>query len=115
MRSARGRPSTAAPALDGSARPLERAQLVWQRAVNLSGPAENDDWFRVVLDLMRTARHGPATMLHALALGRAQQRAHPGDNATRNAVQLLTRAVAWMGKRTDDGEVGTLARGQKAE
>jgi|SoiMethySBSTD1v2_1073268.scaffolds.fasta_scaffold3042030_2 hypothetical protein len=93
-------PATAAP-------PLERAQLVWRRALTLSGRSHDDDRFKVVLDLLRTARHGPSTMLHALTLGRAQLRATPEDVATQDAVNLLTRSIAWLGKRTDAGEVGT--------
>jgi hypothetical protein len=88
------------------AQPLERAQLVWRRAVTLGGRGQ-DDRFKVVLDLLRTARHGPSTMLHALTLGRAQLRATPDDVATQDAVHLLTRSIAWLGKRTDAGEVGT--------
>ncbi|MGH3451882.1 MAG: hypothetical protein ACRDQW_14425 [Haloechinothrix sp.] len=61
----------------------------------------------VVLELLRTADHGPSTMLHALALGRAQQRATPGDIPTRDGVRLLARTIAWLGKRTDNDEVGT--------
>jgi hypothetical protein len=97
------------PASDSAApaRPLERAQLVWRRALTLSNPAESHDRFVVVLDLLRTAHHGPSTMLHALAIGRARQRATPGDVATRDAVRLLARTIGWLGRRTDEGEVGT--------
>lgn len=89
-------------------RPLERAQLVWHRAVMLS--AADRDQFVVVLDLLRTAHHGPSTMLHALALGEAQQRATPDDVPTRKAVGLLSSAVTWLGKRTEAGEVGRSGR-----
>ena len=84
---------------------LERAQLVWLRAMSLARRHPDDDSFIVVLDLLRTARHGPSTMLHALALGRAHQRATPADIPTRDAVGLLTRTIAWLGKRTDDTDV----------
>lgn len=89
-------------------RRLERAQLVWLRAVSLSRTDQERDRFVVVLDLLRTARHGPSTMLHALALGHAQQRATPGDPTTRDAVRLLSRTIAWLGKRPEDAEVATL-------
>ena len=74
-------------------RPLERAQLVWQRAMTLSAadPSREPDRFVVVLDLLRTAHHGPSTMLHALALGEAQQRATPDDIPTRKAALLRKR------------------------
>jgi hypothetical protein len=94
---------------DGSVvRPLERAQVVWRRAVTLSRSERDDDRFGIVLDLLRTAHHGPSTMLHALALGREQQRATPGDVPTRDAIRLLTRTIDWLGKRTDEHEVGAV-------
>jgi hypothetical protein len=82
---------------------------VWRRAITLSGRGHDDDRFKVVLDLLRTARHGPSTMLHALSLGRAQLRATPEDVATQDAVNLLTKSIAWLGKRTDAGEIGTVS------
>jgi hypothetical protein len=99
-------PRRAAPTV---ARPLERAQVVWERAVHLAGPAgpaAGDDDFLVALDLLRTARHGPSTMLHALTLGRARQQEHPADPVLRDAVRLLARATTWLGSRPTDGEVG---------
>jgi hypothetical protein len=89
---------------------LERAQLVWRRAVKLADPTKDRDRFVVMLDLLRTAHHGPSTMLHALALGRALQRATPEDPVIRSAVHLLARTVAWLGTRIDEGEVGAVAR-----
>jgi hypothetical protein len=86
--------------------PLERAQVVWQRAVTLSAPGRDNEPFGPVLELLRTAHHGPSTMLHALALGREQQRITPGDPRVRDAMRLLSRTIEWLGKRTDDGEVG---------
>jgi len=85
--------------------PLERAQLVWQRAITLSRPGPDRDRFVVMLDLLRTAQHGPSTMLHALALGEAQERAAPGDIAVRDAVRLLFRTITWFGKRSEHHEV----------
>jgi hypothetical protein len=103
-RAGRG-PTAAAP------RPLERAQLVWQRALTLArrGASEDRDRFAVMLDLLRTAHHGPATMSHALALGEAHGRDTPGDPATGDAVRLLAGTIAWFGRPTDDGEVGRTA------
>lgn len=98
------------PASPAAARPLERAQLVWQRAVTLSRPDQERDRFVVMLDLLRAAHHGPSTMLHALALGRAHEREAPTDVATRDAVRLLSRTITWFGTRTEKGEVGRTAR-----
>jgi hypothetical protein len=98
-----GRP----PADDGAIPPLERAQLVWRRAVALSTSERDDERFGMVLDLLRAAHYGPSTMLHALALGREQQRISPGDVHTRDAMRLLARTTEWLGKPTDQGEVGT--------
>jgi hypothetical protein len=103
--------------------PLERAQVVWRRAVRLSsasaaatatlGPGTHGEvdgeTFGLVLDLLRIGHHGPSTMLHALALGREQQRVAPGDARIRDAVRLLARTTEWLGSRTEDGEVGTAA------
>jgi hypothetical protein len=97
--------TTVSPSLDG-VRPLERAQVVWHRAVQLAGSARDGDDFVSALDLLRTACHGPSTMLHALMLGRARHRAHPTDPILRDAVRLLTRATTWLGSRPSAGEVG---------
>jgi hypothetical protein len=90
-------------------RPLERAQLVWRRAVTLSTTAHDGERFGPVLDLLRTAHHGPSTMLHALALGREQQRIAPDDLRIRDAVRLLARTTEWLGSRAEDNEVGTVS------
>jgi hypothetical protein len=55
-------------------RRLEPAQIVWSRAVELADPAGHHDRAIAALDLLRATRHGPSTMLHALALGRDRQR-----------------------------------------
>jgi hypothetical protein len=89
--------------------PLERAQVVWRRAVTLSAAGRDGERFGPVLDLLRTAHHGPSTMLHALALGREQQRVAPGDLRVREAVRLLTRTAEWLGTRSEDNEVGTVS------
>jgi hypothetical protein len=86
-------------------RPLEPAQVVWRRAVELAGSGDRDH-FVVELDLLRTAHHGPSTLRHALMLGRARRRDHPADPVLRDAVRLLERATSWLGTRPTDGEVG---------
>lgn len=87
-------------------RPLERAQLVWRRAIVLARSDERSDGFVASFDLLRIAQHGPSTMLHALGLGRAQQQAAPDDIPTRDAVRLLTRTISWLGRPADADEVG---------
>jgi hypothetical protein len=91
--------------------PLERAQVVWQRALSLSASGCDKEPFGTVLELLRTAHHGPSTMLHALALGREQQRIAPGDPRVDDAMRLLSRTIEWLGKRTDDDEVGAAGVG----
>ena len=91
-----------------STRPLERAQLVWRRAVTLSDHTAERDPFEVILDLLRTAHHGPSTMLHALAYGRAQMDERPDDPVVREAVHLLERTIAWLGREVDESEVGSV-------
>jgi hypothetical protein len=95
-------------AASATVQPLERAQLVWRRAIALSATdrAWDGERFGPVLDLLRTAHHGPSTMLHALALGREQQRLAPGDPRIRDAIRLLTRTTEWLGTRPEDDEVG---------
>lgn len=88
-------------------RPLERAQLVWQRAVALARSGQGSDRFVPSLDLLGAARHSRSTMLHALGLGRARQHAAPADIPTRDAVLLLARTISWLGRPTEQDEVGT--------
>ena len=95
------------PRADGTTRPLERAQLVWRQALRLAGSGRDPEPFEVVRELLRTAHHGPSTLLHALNLGRAQLLADPGDATAQDAVRLLSRTVSWLGSRPDEAEVGT--------
>jgi hypothetical protein len=90
-------------------RPLERAQLVWRHAIVLARSDHSPDGFMASLDLLRTAHHGPSTMLHALGLGQAQQRAAPDDIPTRDAVDLLTRTISWLGRPIEPDEVGAIS------
>jgi hypothetical protein len=85
---------------------LERAPYVWSRALELAGPADREDLFRLALQLLRSAHHDPATMRHALALGRSWTRLHPSDTTAAQAVGLLERTIAFLGVRPRDGEVG---------
>jgi hypothetical protein len=79
------------------ARPLERAQLVWQRAVELSDPAVHHDPFALALDLLRVAHHDPDTMAHALTLGARKVQADAGDAAAVGATRVLRAAIAFLG------------------
>lgn len=94
------------PRPDGTTRSLERAQLVWRQARRLAGRGDDPAPFEVVRELLRTAQHGPSTMLHALNLGRAELLAAPDDATARDAVHLLSRTITWLGRRPDDTEVG---------
>ncbi|MGH9213754.1 MAG: hypothetical protein ACRD2C_24230 [Acidimicrobiales bacterium] len=94
------------PAETAVVRPLGPAQSVWRRAVMLARSDQGSDGFVASLDLLRTAHHGPSTLLHALGLGRAQERAAPGDIPIRDAVRLLTRTINWLGRPIEPDEVG---------
>jgi hypothetical protein len=88
---------------------LEVAQRVWQRSLELAGTGRH----RLpdhALALARMAGHDPDTMTHALGLGRSQA-GHPstGENV-RGGVQLLERAITYLGGRADLGEIATTER-----
>jgi hypothetical protein len=80
--------------------------LVWSRALELAGPSEREDLFRLALELLRSAHHDPATMRHALALGQTWADAHPDDPTAAQAAGLLERTITFLGVRPRDGEVG---------
>ena len=82
---------------DGPA--LERAQLVWQQALEPASPAVRHD--RVALALLRAAGLDTATMDHALALGRARLRENPYSSGARAGVIVLERAIAFLGVKPD--------------
>ena len=90
---------------DLMSRPLERAQLVWRRAIQLAGPRAFHDRFGNALDLLRTAHHDPATMAHALSIGRGQLQSDAGDATTRAAVEVLEAAIAFLGVKPRAGEL----------
>jgi hypothetical protein len=95
---------SAAARTASAGRPPERAQLVWRRALELASPPSQHDRFGVALGLLRTAHHTPATMAHALNLGRTHLRAHPDDAPARGGVAILEEAIAFLGikPRADD-------------
>ena len=91
-------------------RPPERAQLVWGRALELADPGAQHDRFADALALLRAADHDPATMAHALTLGRTHLRAHAGDALARRGARILEATIAFLGVRPRTGE---LARAQR--
>jgi hypothetical protein len=76
---------------------MERAQTVWQAALDPAAPSRPHD--RIALDLLRAAHHDSATMEHALVIGRSQLAATPDDVATREGVAALDRSIAFLGVR----------------
>lgn len=99
-------PAPTAPA----GRPPERAQLVWQRALELAGAPSPHDRLGVALELLRAAHHGPATMSHALSLGRTQLHAHPDDATARAGVAVLAAAVAFLGVKPHADDIAGASR-----
>ena len=91
-------------------RPPERAQLVWRRALELAGPPSQSDRFGVALELLRAAHHGPATMTHALSVGRAYVRAHLDDARARRGVAILEGAVAFLGVKPHAEDIAGASR-----
>ena len=83
-----------------SRRPLEQAQVVWQRTLELAGPLEGRDPEELALDLFRAARHDATTMAHALALGRARL-ADTDDADIAGGVGVLEGAVRFLGTRPE--------------
>lgn len=103
-RTARGHrhpPSSPTP----GARPPERSQLVWQHALEVVDPLAQDARFALALDLLRAAHHDPATMAHALTLGRTHLRAHPEDAVARGGARILEAAIAFLGVKPRTGDV----------
>lgn len=90
-----------------AASPPERAQLVWRR--RLSWPIR---WrnFALALDLLRAVHHDPATMAHALTLGRTHLRAGAHDAVVRDGARILEAAIAFLGVKPRTGDVAGLGR-----
>jgi hypothetical protein len=91
-------------------RPPERAQLVWRRALKLAGPPSRHDRFGLALELLRAAHHGPATMAHALNLGRTRLHAHPEDDLARGGVAILEEAIAFLGIKPQANDIAGASR-----
>src|SRR5439155_15451150 len=79
-----------------TSRHLERAQVVWQRALELDA-LERQDLFAVALELLRTAHHHPTAMAHALTLGRNQLQSDADNLDVRGGVDILERTLAFLG------------------
>jgi len=103
-------PATVARRAAPSERAPERAEVVWQRALAVVGPASQSDRFLVALDLLRAAHHSPATMLHALTLGTSHLHAHPDDAVAREGVAVLQAAIAFLGVKPRAGEIPAAGR-----
>lgn len=89
---------------------LERSQLVWRRALELTGEEGDDGRLNVPLDLLRTAHHDVTTLAHARALGRTRVRNYPDDTQALAAVARLGRAITFLGVRPAPGDVAAEAR-----
>ena len=87
----------------------ERAQLVWRRALALTGPPAQQDRFALALDLLRAAHRSRATIVHALTLGTSHPHTHPDDALAREGVTMLEPAIAFLGVKPRTGEI-TVAR-----
>ncbi len=98
------------PAGTGTRKPLERAQVVWERARELADPTAQHDQFAVALELLRAAHHDPTAMSHALALGQTSVSADGDDAKARGGVKILERAIAFLGVKPSSGTVGRRRR-----
>ncbi len=90
----------------------ELAERVWRRALELAQPFARND--RFALFLSRAANHDPATMAHALTLGRTQLRAHSDDSKTLGGVTLLEAVIAHLGYVPVPGDLTTSRRDRAA-
>jgi hypothetical protein len=70
----------------------------------LANPPTPHDRFALALDLLRAAHHGPATMAHALNLGRTHLRTDPEDVLARGGVTILETAIAFLGVKPRVGD-----------
>lgn len=98
-------PAGAVPKREQSAPPLERAQLVWRRARAMGGGRGRHDSFADALDLLRAAHHDPATMSHALTIGRTHLRAQPGDADAQAGAEILESAIGFLGINPRAGDI----------
>jgi hypothetical protein len=79
----------------------EEAQTVWQRALDLADPLERSAPLAGVIDLLSAAPHDSTTLAHALALGRTRLRGSADAIGFARAVELLARAVDFLGVRPE--------------
>jgi hypothetical protein len=78
---------------------------VWRRALEFADPPSQHDRFTLALDLLRTAGHDPATMAHALTLGRTHLRRHADDEVARRGATMLEAAITFLGVKPRKGEI----------
>jgi hypothetical protein len=83
----------------------EQAQLVWRRAVDLAAPHTPRDRSVITLDLLHAAHHVPATIAHALNLGRTHLRTHPEDAFAHGGVTILETAISFLGVKPHVGDI----------
>lgn len=100
-------PAPAVPSASGVpvGRHVERAQALWQAAVELAAEAAPGG-AAVALELLRRAEYDPSTLRHALTLGDTLIRRRPHDDRLRRGRRLLQGATDWLGVPSADGEVG---------
>lgn len=92
---------------------MERAQLVWKRAVELAAEHGDADMDATSLDISRVAEQDTTIVAHGLAIGRTHLQDHPLDMGARRARRLLEAVVARLGVRPEDNgadEVGLPVR-----
>ena len=85
--------------------PLERAQLVWRRALAMGRGWARPDPFTDALDLLRTANHDPATLSHALAIGHTHLRLQPDDADAQAGAAILAAAIGFLGVKPRADEI----------
>ena len=90
--------------------PLEIAQRVWQRSLELGSTGEHLDLTDQALALLRTARHDADTLTHALGLGRSQARHPSSDETTRRGVRLLENTIGYLGVKVRPLELARAKR-----
>jgi hypothetical protein len=54
---------------------------------------------------MRVAEHDPATLTHALTLGRTRLRAHADDSVASGGARLLEAAIVFLGIKPNTGDI----------
>jgi hypothetical protein len=85
-------------------RPVERAELVWQRALDIAVGREPRDQSDRAVELLQTALNDPSTMAHALSLGRTHVRRNADDVVARAGVTILDAAIGFLGAKPHDSE-----------